>query len=230
MDGWNRKIKKWMDSGMKSNLYNIICLTFVVGESTRIQQSVRAASDTLINTLVIANTDPSPYSKHKIANEVSSLTEVAQDDKFITTILSAIPEEVLAEGFSSEAGLKTRFEQVKRVCYRVALVPEEGGGLGTYLLSFIQSLLTIDMVHPKMADLSVTTPKSMSTFALLRQAKTYLDHGDLETAVRLVNQLQGESRRVAQDWIHEAILYLETRQAVMAISEYLAACSVAVLQ
>ena len=82
------------------------------------------------------------------------------------------------------------------------------------------------MIHSKMADLSRVDPSNMATSTLLRQAKIHLDHGNLETAVKLMGQLNGEARRVADDWLREAVLYLEIRQAIMAVSQYIAAASV----
>lgn len=160
------------------------------------------------------------------------LSEVTQDDTFIQTILSTIPHKALEDGISSEKSLKSRFDRVRKVARRVALVPEEGGGLGMYLLSFIQSLLTIDMIHPRLTSsgLSSIDPRSLSTFDLLHQAKVSLDAGDMETTVRVLGHLEGEARRVVSDWLRDALVYLETRQAVMAISEYLAASSAAILQ
>jgi mitofilin len=199
-------------------------------DSSRRQKSVKAASDVLVTALVNINKDSDPLAKHSITQEISNLSEVAKDDPFIQTIISSLPQEALSKGISSEIGLKKRFERVKKICSRVALVPEEGGGLGMYLLSYLQSLLTIDMFHPKMIDLSRHDPQESSTFQLLYQAKVHLDSNDVETAVRLVNQLRGESRRVASDWLTEAVLYLEIKQAVMAITEYLAASNVTILQ
>jgi mitofilin len=203
---------------------------FSLDDSSRRQKSVKAASDVLVTALVNINKDSDPLAKHSITQEISNLSEVAKDDPFIQTIISSLPQEALSEGISSEIGLKKRFERVKKICSRVALVPEEGGGLGMYLLSYLQSLLTIDMFHPKMIDLSRHDPQESSTFQLLYQAKVHLDSNDVETAVRLVNQLRGESRRVASDWLTEAVLYLEIKQAVMAITEYLAASNVTILQ
>lgn len=209
-------------------IHSMINTVAEAGESTRKQQKIHAACDTLTSAILSANTNPDPYVKHSISNEVSSLKDAAKEDEFISTVLSAIPEEALENGISSETGLKSRFKRVRKVCKRVALVPEEGGGLGMHLLSFMQSLLTFDMVYHAMADQKDL--KSMNTFELLAQANTYLEQGDLETALRLVNQLTGESRRIASDWVKEACLYLETRQTVMVIAEYLAASSITVIQ
>ena len=214
-----------------SHIYNLSLHTiFLLGQTSRREQNVRAASDALVNAIITANNDPNPFTKHSISHEVTTLLKAAKDDVFINTVLSSLPKEALMEGISSENGLKTRFEKVKKVCSRVSLIPEEGGGLGLYLLSFLQSLLTIDMIHSKMADLSRVDPSNMATSTLLRQAKIHLDHGDLETAVKLMGQLNGEARRVADDWLREAVLYLEIRQAIMAVSQYIAAASVCVSQ
>ena len=200
------------------------------GKSTRRQQSVHAASDTLTSAIITANTDPNPHAKHSIGNEIKSLIECAGEDEFITSILSTIPQQVLEEGIASESGLMKRFTRVRKLCRRVALVGEEGGGLGTYLLSYMQSLLTFDMVHDIILSRDPHDIKSMNTYRVLSCAQECLDQGDLEGAVRLVNRLTGEARRVAGDWVKEACLYLETRQAVMVVSEYLAASSYTIIQ
>lgn len=188
---------------------------------------MRTACDALTGAIVAADTNPDPMEKHSIASQVSILLQTARQDEFITTVLSAIPKEAISEGISSEAGLRSRFKHVRKICQRVALVPEEGAGLGTYLLSFLQSLLTIDMVHVRMADSQVF---NTDTFELLREADASLQQGQLEMAVRLVNQLEGEPRRVAKDWLREARLYLMTRQAVTMVAEYVAASSISVLK
>ena len=156
------------------------------------------------------------------------MKESASDDPFIQLVLSSVPKRALEEGIASKAGLIKRFGKVKRICKRVALVGEEGGGLGSHLLSFIQSLLMFDMIYDKIVP--EDHEASMNTLKLLSCAGKHIEKGDLETAVRLVNQLSGEARRVAEDWVKEACLYLETRQAVMVISEYLAASSYTVVQ
>lgn len=170
-----------------------------------------------------AESNPDPLQKHSISSQVSVLLQTGQEDQFITTVLSAIPSKAVVDGISSEAGLKTRFKHVRKICQRVALVPEEGAGLGTYLISYLQSLLIINVAHSHKAD-------STDTFDILREADTCISQGQLERAVKLINQLQGEPKRVARDWLREAKLYLETRQAVTVVAEYLAAASISVLK
>ena len=170
-----------------------------------------------------ADSNPDPLKKHIISSQVSVLLQTGQEDQFITTVLLAIPNEAVVKGISSEAGLKTRFKHVRKICQRVALVPEGGAGLGTYLISYLQSLLIINVGHSRVTN-------GIDTFDILREADTFITQGQLERAVNLMNQLQGEPKRVARDWLREAKLYLETRQAVTVVAEYLAAASISVLK
>ena len=199
----------------------------LAGETARREQSVRVACNALSGVLIAANCDPDPHQKYTISKEVSALRDITGSDPFISTVLDSIPRQALVEGISSEMGLRMRFDHMRRVCHRVALVPEEGGGLGTYLLSFIQSLLTIDMFHSRMVE---SRSGDSDPFVILCQAETCLQRGDLDMAVRWMNQLEGEPKRVAKDWLKEACAYLETRQAVILISEYLAASALALVR
>ncbi|KAK5897551.1 hypothetical protein CesoFtcFv8_010604 [Champsocephalus esox] len=61
---------------------------------------------------------------------------------------------------------------------------------------------------------------NLDPFKILSYASFCLEHGDLELAAKLVNQLRGEARRVVEDWLTEARLTLETRQVVSLLSAY----------
>lgn len=54
----------------------------------------------------------------------------------------------------------------------------------------------------------------LDTYRALATAADCLDKGDIDMAVRFVNQLRGYARHVCSDWLDEARLYLETRQNV----------------
>ncbi len=207
-----------------------MCCTFTTtGEITRHQQNLRAACDSLNSALHLANSNPDQDQRYLLGNEVASLREAAKEDRFVLSILDTIPQEAVTVGggLQSEAGLMERFKKVKRICKRVSLVPQSGGGLGTYALSYLQSLLVIktSRLAPYIVD-SKTDPSEMDNFELLQQADTRLHQGELREAVEYVNQLQGEARRVAQDWLVDARLYLETRQAVELVLCHMAATSV----
>ncbi|KAF8571485.1 hypothetical protein P879_02973 [Paragonimus westermani] len=177
----------------------------------------------------------------------------------VLTVLDCLPSEVSQNGVWIERGLKERFEKVYKVCRRVALVDEVGGSLYTYALSWLQSVLMLDvfvqkylshipwlrtgMHEPLLAGDSELVGRSgeLDTFSLLYSAKAALamdnmsvpeegyanaiagtDEG-IKVAVRLLGQLRGQARVVASDWLHDARLYLETKQAAQTLLAYAAA-------
>lgn len=197
---------------------------FYLGQKTVEFQTLRTSCDTLIDTLDRIDRSPDTDDRYTLGAEVVSLRRAAGQDPFITTVLDAIPTQAISgDGIQPMGGLKERFDRVKRICRRVALVPETGGGVGTYALSYLQSLLTIRAWFPDPTITSNSDPAEMHTYQLLHHADAQLKRGDLEGAVLYMNHLQGEAGTVARDWLADARLYLETRQAVQLIQTYMAA-------
>ncbi|GAU88038.1 hypothetical protein RvY_00809 [Ramazzottius varieornatus] len=141
-----------------------------------------------------------------------TLAKVFSDSHpFVLSILRAVPEEALVRGVYSEDTLRARFENVRNAARRVALVDDHNASMFRYFLSYIQSVLVRDR-HYALNDVSQVDLDGLDTFRILATAHRLVQEGDLETAVRFVGQLQGEPRRVAQDWLKETRLYLETQQ------------------
>ena len=216
----------------KAHLQAVDCMIESISDAGREvskQQTLRAACETLRKALEAVDTQDNTDERHKFEREVAALKEAAKDSKFVTTILTGIPEEALTgEGIHSAPALVERFKKVKRVCRHVALVPDEGGGIGTHIASAVASGLSFRLIPRHMIDAN-TSIEEMDTYGLLEQADAYLHHGNLEMAVRCMNQLCGEPRRMASDWISDARLYLETKQAVTVMRDHVAASSVSIL-
>ena len=154
-----------------------------------------------------------------IGGAVKAIEKIAGDeDKFVSTICSSIPKLALDRGVYTEDSLKERFSKVEKNARKVAAVGEEGGSLLSYGLSYLQSLLLMDLSERKpVQTMEVVDLASISSYDLLSLAKHNLDRGDLARAVQLLTQLRGEAGRVVSDWLGEARLTLETKQAVSAI-------------
>ncbi|KPJ03614.1 Putative mitochondrial inner membrane protein [Papilio xuthus] len=56
----------------------------------------------------------------------------------------------------------------------------------------------------------------LDTFDIIQRARYHMDHGDLQSALRYVNLLQGAPRAAAGDWADAARHHLEVRQAAQA--------------
>ncbi|NXK19014.1 MIC60 protein, partial [Arenaria interpres] len=163
-----------------------------------------------------------------LESAVKAIKASCSDNAFTETLTAALPQESLTRGVYSEEALRARFYTVQKLAKRVAMIDETRNSLYQYFLSYLQSLL---MFHPQQlkppAELS---PDDLDTFKLLSYASYCIEHGDLELAAKFVNQLRGESRRVAHDWLTEARMTLETKQIVDILTAYASAVGLGTTQ
>lgn len=153
----------------------------------------------------------------------------ANNNPLAINVIDSLPAKALKEGVQSEESLMDRFSKVEKICKRVALVDESGAGLSKYLVSYLQSLFIIDNVkvsEDEVLGRTLVDPTSWQTFDILARVRYCLAKRNLEQAVRYANQLKGQARVVARDWIRDARVYLETRQALSVLSTYAEATAV----
>lgn len=153
----------------------------------------------------------------------------ANNNQLAIAVLDSIPAKALKEGVQSEESLIDRFRRIDRICKRVALVGDNGGGLAKYLVSYLQSLFIFDNVtvtEDEVSGRQLVDPTSWRTFDILARVKYCLDRHNLEQALRYANQLRGQARVVARDWIRDARIHLETRQAISVLSVHSEAIAV----
>uniref|UniRef100_A0A023GD48 MICOS complex subunit MIC60 n=1 Tax=Amblyomma triste TaxID=251400 RepID=A0A023GD48_AMBTT len=171
---------------------------------------------------------------HGPAGELQSLStdmrlveQAAPMSPYVPLVLASIPEEALARGVYPEVALKERFACVERACRRVALVDDQGpSSLLRYLASYLQSLCIIypkELPQEELLDEQRVNPEMWDTFDVLSRVRYWLQHENLEQALRYASQLRGQPRMVAHDWIHELRLHLEARQAAAALMAFAAA-------
>ena len=179
-------------------------------------QELWLACQSLSTTISDGRGQPTP-----LTPQLTTIHDASANDSVVTQVLESVPEVAAKRGVYSEEDLRSRFYKVRRACRRVAMVRGSDGGPLTYLLSYMQSFLVFDTFDPardgEMVDLD-----NVDTFELLARAEYYLRQGDLELAARFVNQLRGETRRLSRDWLKEARLLLETRQAANFLTAYAA--------
>ncbi|XP_035599919.1 MICOS complex subunit MIC60 isoform X3 [Oncorhynchus keta] len=173
--------------------------------------SVEALNYTLKTAALNDPTEP-------LEGAVQAIKESCAEDEFAQALATALPSESLSRGVYSEASLRARFYAIRQLARRVALIDETRNSLYQYFLSYLQAMLLFEKAQE--APPAKLSAEDLDTFKLLSYAAYSLEHGDLELAAKLVNQLKGESRRVAQDWLKEARLTLETKQVVSLLSAY----------
>ena len=212
--------------GKLAGIESTIDIVAKSSEEVRLRQSLHTASENLFKALVMANQSVEAERQHTFNKEIADVREVAGHDEMINELLISIPEEAIKQGIYSEEVLKERFYRVKRVCSRVSLVPLEGAGMGTYMVSYFRSLLMLTLRNVPID----SDPSELDTFQLLQLANTHLSGGDLEMAARVMNQLQGEAGRVAKDWISDVRIYLQTKQAITTLADYMSAAGLSLLK
>ncbi|XP_066484240.1 MICOS complex subunit MIC60 isoform X2 [Tiliqua scincoides] len=159
---------------------------------------------------------------------VEAIQASCSDDTFTQALTAALPPESLKRGVYTEEALRARFHMVQKLAKRVALIDETRNSLYQYFLSYLQSFL---LAHPQqLKPPSELHPEDLDTFKLLSYASYCIERGDLELAAKFVNQLKGESRRVAQDWLNEARMTLETKQVVDILTAYASAVGLGTTQ
>ncbi|XP_016831846.1 MICOS complex subunit MIC60 isoform X11 [Cricetulus griseus] len=163
-----------------------------------------------------------------LGSAVEAIRVNCSDNEFTQALTAAIPSESLSRGVYSEETLRARFYAVQKLAQRVAMIDETRNSLYQYFLSYLQSLL---LFQPKqLKPPAELYPEDINTFKLLSYASYCIEHGDLELAAKFVNQLKGESRRVAQDWLKEARMTLETKQIVEILTAYASAVGIGTTQ
>nr|XP_040030843.1 MICOS complex subunit MIC60 [Gasterosteus aculeatus aculeatus] len=153
-----------------------------------------------------------------LESAAQAVRDSCHDNDFALALATALPEESLQRGVYSEASLRARFNALRALVRRVALVDETHNSLYQYFLSYLQAALLFEAKQE--APPGQLCSEDLDPFRLLSYASFCLEHGDLELAAKLVNQLRGEARRVVEDWLTEARLTLETRQVVSLLSAY----------
>ncbi|NXX28681.1 MIC60 protein, partial [Nicator chloris] len=163
-----------------------------------------------------------------LGTAVKAIKASCTNNAFTEALTAALPQESLTRGVYSEEALRARFYTVRKLAKRVAMIDETRNSLYQYFLSYLQSLLVF---HPQqLKPPAELNPDDLDTFKLLSYASYCIEHGDLELAAKFVNQLRGESRRVAHDWLTEARMTLETKQIVDILTAYASAVGLGTTQ
>lgn len=151
-----------------------------------------------------------------LAKEIKALETAGKDDKLVQTVLKGIPKEVREKGILTEKSLRERFDQLEKTAVKVALIGRDGASLPVYFLSWLQSKLLFQKFAEIPKDELQNQPMDFSkldTFDIIQRARYHMDHGNLATALRYVNLLQGAPRAAARKWAEAARRHLEIKQA-----------------
>jgi len=209
----------------------------VVRQRSQLESKIREAQELWLAckalTLALSIENPADGILPPLKKEVGVLKKVAEKTRsisgsssggtsphgeFINAVLSSLPGEALNRGVYTDQSLRDRFFRVEKMARRTALVKDGESSLLIYLLSYIQSFLVITPSNEKLPDANEALDiDSLSTFDIIGLARGCVERGDIAQAVKYMTLLKGESANVSKDWVKEARLLLETRQACDAL-------------
>ncbi|CAH2059463.1 unnamed protein product, partial [Iphiclides podalirius] len=183
-------------------------------EEARRSQSLWAAGEALLAATRRA------AAAAAVHDELAALERAGKDDKLVETVLKSIPQEVRQKGIATEKALLEKFDKMEKTAAKVALVGRDGASLPVYFLSWLQSKLLFQKFAEIPEDELKNKPTDFSkldTFDIIQRARYHMDHGDLQSALKYVNLLQGAPRAATSRWATAARQHLEVRQAAEAV-------------
>ncbi|KAI1721683.1 mitochondrial inner membrane protein [Ditylenchus destructor] len=146
-----------------------------------------------------------------LATELTVILDASENDSFIKTLVSCFPKSAIETGVYTEQDLKNRFAKMYTLAKRTAKIDDNGGSLFKYLSSYLQSMLIIELPRSYTPEDKINLAK-LDTYDVLSRAKYFVEHDDFESAIRLLQLLEGgQPATLARDWVVDARNYLETR-------------------
>lgn len=124
---------------------------------------------------------------------LDSLTRDLPSDPLVKSVVEAVPAIVKRYGVLSHAQLAARFQIIEPEIRRSSLVPPDAG-VAAHLTSLAASQLLVSKQG---------FPEGNDVESVLARTNSYLQQGDVTSAVAEVNSLQGWPKKIAADWLDE---------------------------
>lgn len=144
--------------------------------------------------------------------------KAGEHNSFVQAVLHGIPTQAVERGIYSMSSLQKRFENVYKQCKKASFYPELENVLWrpvSWLRYYFHAPKVKYATTCEFDDVEDMTPQE-----LLDQANYFMRKNCLAEAVKCLVQLSGSPRSLAQDWIEEARLVLEVRQAAEVLLSY----------
>ncbi|XP_025199417.1 MICOS complex subunit Mic60-like [Melanaphis sacchari] len=157
-----------------------------------------------------------------IKDQINAIKKLGASDSTVEKVVSAVPIKALENGVLSKGQLKENFNQVEKRVYETALIPDDSFSLPLMVFSYLASLIVVHHSHISTNEVNNEEfdPLELNTYEIIERARYCVDRDNILQALRYLNLLTGCSRVVAKEWIKEATVFLETKQAVDLLLSY----------
>ncbi|KAK9440412.1 mitochondrion protein [Metarhizium brunneum] len=148
-------------------------------------------------------THPKPFIRELVA-----LKEIANDDAVVDAAIASLNPLAYQRGVSTPSLLIDRFRRVAAEVRKASLLPDDAG-VASHASSWVLS-------HVMFKKEGLAEGNDVES--TLTRTQTYLEEGDLDSAAREMNSLQGWAKTLSKDWLGEVRKVLEVQQALDVIA------------
>lgn len=136
--------------------------------------------------------------------ELVAVKELATDDHVVEAAIASINPTAYQRGIPSTSQLIERFRRVASEVRKASLLPEDAG-----IASHAASVVLSKVMFKKDA-----VAEGDDVDSVLVRTETLLEEGNVDSAAREMNSLQGWARILSKDWLADARRVLEVKQAL----------------
>ncbi|OAQ76214.1 mitochondrion protein [Purpureocillium lilacinum] len=140
--------------------------------------------------------------------ELVALKETANDSPVVDAAIASVNPSAYQRGIPTSAQLIDRFRRVAGEVRKASLLPEDAG-VASHASSWVLSHVMFKKEGLAAGD---------DVESILTRTQTYLEEGDLDSAAREMNGLQGWAKTLSKDWLGEVRKVLEVQQALDVIA------------
>ncbi|KAJ4271456.1 MICOS complex subunit mic60 [Fusarium torreyae] len=140
--------------------------------------------------------------------ELVALREIASDDPVVNAAIASVNPAAYQRGISTSSQLIDRFRRVANEVRKASLLPDEAG-VASHASSWVLS-------HVMFKKQGLADGNDVES--ILTRTQTYLEEGDLDSAAREINGLDGWAKTLSKDWLGEVRKVLEVQQALDVIA------------
>ncbi|KAF5007682.1 hypothetical protein FDECE_6018 [Fusarium decemcellulare] len=140
--------------------------------------------------------------------ELVALREIASDDDVVNAAIASVNPAAYQRGISTSSQLIDRFRRVASEVRKASLLPDEAG-VASHASSWVLS-------HVMFKKQGLADGNDVES--ILTRTQTYLEEGDLDSAAREMNGLDGWAKTLSKDWLSEVRKVLEVQQALDVIA------------
>ncbi|KAF5669283.1 mysoin heavy chain protein [Fusarium heterosporum] len=212
---FTKDVEKQVEQERESRLGKLSALSSAVSDLEKLTTGWNDVIDTNLKTqqlhvaveAVRASLEDDQHPRPFI-RELVALREIASDDPVVNAAIASINPAAYQRGISTSSQLIDRFRRVANEVRKASLLPDEAG-VASHASSWVLS-------HVMFKKQGLADGNDVES--VLTRTQTYLEEGDLDSAAREINGLDGWAKTLSKDWLGEVRKVLEVQQALDVIA------------